>query len=998
MAELSSLRIAEPQTPASAAGRIAARGVVVHGGDIDASLLSELTQAFSAQGRAAPLVVEGSAGEGVVLPYRAIAQAVLALGRHDLGSSVERQAQALLSSLSTRSTSADPLESVRVRDARSNQHEAFRRVFVAAASVRPLVVVLRDLHLADADTLGLLEYLSAEAAATSTVVSLRGRVTPAPRWLITADDEHAVGALVVDRLARAGFETVAAGRLDAAAVGRIAAEPDVASKLIRLSSGRTRRLRALFELLPSSLEVLAQLKLEGLDARLRHTLAVAHAAQVPLDASALASLADVSRFEVERLVNLGLLVSFVDGGARRLRPSEAMLAAAVVPFDSDASACRFHERFAERLLADDPTDAEVLARAARHLGLAGRGERAGAVALMAARQLAAIGAFARARDAVEIAEATTGPHATEAGLLRIELDVATGNLAEAVVGCERLLASRSTSDLALRYARLVGLSGDLARAEVVLTGLLARNDLSPRLRLAAARELGEVLLRRGHFDPCERLTSELLATCATPTEGRPFRHLRAKVALFRGDWVSAEAAFEGLLTEAWDDDRERGALLHNHGLVALRRGRHVEACRRIGEALLVLESAGAHAEAAVCRHNLAIAEEWLQRYDAALTAFESSVDAFDHLGKHANLAGALNSLGDLFRTLGDAWRARRVLEQSLAVCRSHGLDLLAAVNGLRLAQVALLEGATDAASAGLDRTIVDLETIGAQEYLGEALAVRASLRLELGDRAAALTDATAATHATDGEPLARAQLVLARLLPLPTQRAAAAAEVAIAFDALGQRDGAAQALTLAAHAALAARELASASHHLAEARARRDEWLRRVPTDLQEGASALPWVRAVDALESQCQATATPPMRLLERASDAIGEALSGGSSKIVGRSPAIRRVLDMISRLGDCSAPILIVGESGTGKELVAEALHAASDRSARPLVRVNTAAFAESLLESELFGHEKGAFTGAVQRKVGAFEQGPARLAPGQGAGHGLVGAAGLGSHRRR
>jgi len=91
---------------------------------------------------------------------------------------------------------------------------------------------------------------------------------------------------------------------------------------------------------------------------------------------------------------------------------------------------------------------------------------------------------------------------------------------------------------------------------------------------------------------------------------------------------------------------------------------------------------------------------------------------------------------------------------------------------------------------------------------------------------------------------------------------------------------------------------------------------------------------------------------------------------KILGESPAIQRLLSDIAQVAPARTSILIVGESGTGKELVARALHEASPRARGPLVTVNCAAFAENLLESELFGHERGAFTGAGERKKGLFE----------------------------
>jgi len=91
----------------------------------------------------------------------------------------------------------------------------------------------------------------------------------------------------------------------------------------------------------------------------------------------------------------------------------------------------------------------------------------------------------------------------------------------------------------------------------------------------------------------------------------------------------------------------------------------------------------------------------------------------------------------------------------------------------------------------------------------------------------------------------------------------------------------------------------------------------------------------------------------------------------IIGNSPEILELLDMISYVAPTEATVLITGESGTGKELVAETLHRNSDRTAQSFVKVNCAALAENLLESELFGHEKGAFTGADRQRDGTFVQ---------------------------
>src|ERR1700757_180451 len=95
------------------------------------------------------------------------------------------------------------------------------------------------------------------------------------------------------------------------------------------------------------------------------------------------------------------------------------------------------------------------------------------------------------------------------------------------------------------------------------------------------------------------------------------------------------------------------------------------------------------------------------------------------------------------------------------------------------------------------------------------------------------------------------------------------------------------------------------------------------------------------------------------------------GLPRIVGNSAALRRVLNMVRIVAPTDATVLINGETGTGKELIAEAIHKCSDRSNGPFVKVNCSAIPAGLLESELFGHERGAYTGAVARSIGRFER---------------------------
>ena len=104
-------------------------------------------------------------------------------------------------------------------------------------------------------------------------------------------------------------------------------------------------------------------------------------------------------------------------------------------------------------------------------------------------------------------------------------------------------------------------------------------------------------------------------------------------------------------------------------------------------------------------------------------------------------------------------------------------------------------------------------------------------------------------------------------------------------------------------------------------------------------------------------------------ASDIVSaEDLEGG---IVGSSAAMQAVFKTIGQVAASDATVMVTGESGTGKELIARAIHRNSLRASKPYIAVNCAAIAENLIESELFGHEKGAFTGATQQHIGKFER---------------------------
>lgn len=103
----------------------------------------------------------------------------------------------------------------------------------------------------------------------------------------------------------------------------------------------------------------------------------------------------------------------------------------------------------------------------------------------------------------------------------------------------------------------------------------------------------------------------------------------------------------------------------------------------------------------------------------------------------------------------------------------------------------------------------------------------------------------------------------------------------------------------------------------------------------------------------------------------AVIQAVADDSHPLIFRDPTMMRVMQLVDQVAASEASILVTGESGTGKEVVARYIHKKSNRSTKPFIAINCAAIPENLLESELFGHEKGAFTGAVARRIGKFEE---------------------------
>ena len=143
---------------------------------------------------------------------------------------------------------------------------------------------------------------------------------------------------------------------------------------------------------------------------------------------------------------------------------------------------------------------------------------------------------------------------------------------------------------------------------------------------------------------------------------------------------------------------------------------------------------------------------------------------------------------------------------------------------------------------------------------------------------------------------------------------------------------------------------------------------------LDELVSRVPPVRRTAFLSlarrAEVVAAVEPELRLPRAMASLVARPAMEIASGLVGRSPALQRITRQLEPIGKSNATVLVRGESGTGKEVLADALHTLSPRRHMPLVKVNCAAMVEELLLSELFGHEKGAFTGAIRERKGRFE----------------------------
>ena len=545
--------------------------------------------------------------------------------------------------------------------------------------------------------------------------------------------------------------------------------------------------------------------------------------------------------------------------------------------------------------------------------------------------------------------------------------------------------------------------GDLPTAACWLGKALERVQ-DDAARATVEVELAEVRHMEGDIEGSRRLASSALRAGGDATTRLHARNVLGKIMLATSAWQKAEEHFAADACEAaleGDRTAELRARL-NRSIALLSSGRTDEARAMLAAVLTEGEAHGELHAVAYALTNLGTIAILRREYAEALRLSERAFEVRRRIGDKVKLAHLIANLAELKLQLGQVSEADQTLAFGRKAC-GHGMP------GARVAHFAytaalihLERRRTVEAAVELRVALSSARGSGNGALLGECHRLAARIALDDGDLAAAGIALEQASALADS-PRERAWIAVleasrARAAGEPLHEAAveALARARAAEDPELVREG----HVLSHHAAVVAGSAGAARSHLDAAIATRDQIAEALPEEMRrrylarrdlgelarlEAASVRP---ALDLTTEDSERPATMmsaalPARVegFERRSIPAGSPAGGPHSSIsragrpalrrmVGRTPAMLALCTAIQKVGASDATVLVHGESGTGKELVAEAIHEASPRRAGPLVKVNCAALVETLLLSELFGHEKGSFTGAAARRRGRFE----------------------------
>jgi transcriptional regulator with GAF, ATPase, and Fis domain/tetratricopeptide (TPR) repeat protein len=518
-------------------------------------------------------------------------------------------------------------------------------------------------------------------------------------------------------------------------------------------------------------------------------------------------------------------------------------------------------------------------------------------------------------------------------------------------------AARNRLEAALCLIRV----GDHGRAEVVLKRLSEAWDDSS---VAAAR--AELLLVRGEFERCVKQCERAMQSLSEEEPSlASFANVLGKALMGQGRAGEAVSVFRQNAERSTHQGnlREFAYARLNEGVAAYR-------CGDRERAIVCWETPWTDRRvAAVAHSNLGSLYAESGDFELALDHLSRALQSFSRFSQGRDVVMAASNLARLHHFLGDTERAVELGEHSFA--RAQGLKdpSLEATANLTLGAVLLDQRRRPEALKRLDRARADFEKVGNDGYAGLAAALKARAHLENSERAQAEVElARRCVERGVLQPatmleveLTRADLCLALGDMHGASRAAGRAREALLSRP--DLDGPIRTSHLMGRLRLAVEDAAGAQVEFQRANRLLEKLVQQVPPVRRTAFLSIP--RRAEVLSA-----VEPELRVPRTMASRVQQTPVDREYGLVGRSQALQRITKQIEPIGRSSATVLVRGESGTGKELLAEALHNLSSRRHMPLVKVNCGAMVEELLLSELFGHEKGAFTGAIRERKGRFE----------------------------
>jgi DNA-binding NtrC family response regulator/tetratricopeptide (TPR) repeat protein len=868
-----------------------------------------------------------------------------------------------------RKTAQPSLHGARSSASRIGFFDQMALLLQAASDLQPVVVTIHDLDFADPGTLQLLCYLG--RVLTSSPELPRGRF----RGLLIANAEDRTAIPDDDGWSRGvNLVTIDLDGLDASGVKAFLASDDVVDRVLQATHGVPQLMEHILGdgLEGREVDMDLELDLGQLDPseqRILNILAVFGRplgpetlrllSQLPQDALARGIAALSQRQVIEKMVVDGeLRICFARAGDQRT----------VYGSMEPQKRRKLHREIGRHLGSRE----DELEACAHHLLLGRAGARAVKVALAAGERLERAFSFERAAELYERALEVEG---AGRGVLidrLCQVYEVTGKLDRALRHAEERRAQQPDDpEWGLRIAHLHLARGDFAAARLEL-GKLQDTGLDGELAVRVLADRAWAQYLAGENDAAVASAEESLGRCDDTENLSPIRislkNTLGKVYLEQDRYDDARALFLANLDEARASGlpAEEVRALVQLGQTSLQLGNHDHAEDWYRQARELAAAIGEHRYLGACLQHLGVLAERRRDYGRALELYQDAVSAWKRVGHRSYLAWVGIDLGKLYLQLGDVARATamadladRLSDSEPPVATRVNLELLRG-------RIAAHECRFVEARRRFTNASELARGAGQPEREARALLDLAALALDRGQIDEAFDVLFAKLR-----PLNQGGLrISSALLQARTQieRGELDSARSLLADALEQSDlqndgeSSWQARFLLSTVARRQGRSAEARRRLKEAASLEARVRGTVPEEFREAfAEQGPRValrRALGTEESPAGTAASAPA---ER---------PAGFGRIVGHHPRMLQIFDHAQKVAPTDALVLIRGESGTGKELIAEAIHRMSERASRPLVKVNCGALVESLLLSELFGHERGAFTGALQRRKGRFE----------------------------